>query len=312
MNNPEWLVIVNPNAGAGRCRLEWDEIDRLLRSAGISFRAVFTTRRLHAMILSRRGIKEGYRKMVAVGGDGTLNEVINGVFGQKEVPTREITIGMIPVGTGNDWSRMFGIPPDYPEAINILNRQHTFIQDAGRVIFSRSGKVNKRYFINIAGIGFDALVTRKTNKLKENGRSNKIVYLLNIFTGLFDYQSFNAKLEVDGKAFNHDIFSMSIGICKYNGGGMVPLPNAVPDDGQFDLTIIKRMGRFNILRSLPRLYNGSILSHPKVLALTGNRIRISSEETVHLETDGENLGHTPFEFEIIPASLTVITGLKKP
>ena len=137
-----------------------------------------------------------------------------------------------------------------------------------------------------------------------------MVYLLNILLGLFSFKYFKADLDVDGASFRHDVFSMSIGIGKYNGGGMMQLPNAIHDDGRFDLTIIRKIGRFEVIRSLPMLYNGKITRHPKVVALTGTKIKIDSPVPVQLETDGENLGHTPFTFEVVPLSLRVITGLK--
>src|SRR5690606_32385111 len=116
--------------------------------------------------------REGYREFIIVGGDGTLNEVINGIFAQKDLDPIEITIGMIPVGTGNDWCRMFGIPFNYHEAVKTILKGKTFIQDVGKVYFLRQQQQYKRYFINIAGIGFDAVVAKKGNDLKEQGKSS--------------------------------------------------------------------------------------------------------------------------------------------
>lgn len=303
-----WIAIVNPNAGAGKCHRDWPKIKTLLEKYDVKFHAEFTERRFHAMIIARNKIREGYKKIIVVGGDGTLNEVINGLFAQKDLLTTDITLGMIPVGTGNDWSRMFGISTKYEEAIKILIKEKTFIQDAGRVIFTRRDQKMGRYFINIAGIGFDALVTLKTNNLKDKKRGSKLLYFWNIFTSLFGYKHFHAELQVDGALHECDIFSMNIGICQYNGGGMLQLPDAIPDDGIFDLTIIKKIGALGILKSLPVLYNGKIKQHPRVLTLNGKNIQVNSSGTIFLETDGESLGHTPFEFEIIPQSVKIITA----
>ena len=178
----------------------------------------------------------------------------------------------------------------------------------GRVLFNNNGKKIKRYFVNIAGIGFDAMVTRKSNRLKDAGKSSKLLYFWNIFIGLFGYRHFHAGLKVDNEYYEYDIFSMNIGICKYSGGGMKQVPTAVADDGIFDLTIIKKIGKFDVIRSLPKLYNGKIVNHPKVASLNGKSIRIESQKNIFLETDGESLGHTPFEFEIIPRSIKVVTA----
>lgn len=306
MTNQKWIAIVNPNAGAGKCKRDWPVIKDLLNKFNISYDTVFTKKRFHAMILTRNKIREGYKNILVVGGDGTLNEVINGLFAQKDLITTDITLGMIPVGTGNDWARMFGISFEYEEAIKTLIKGKTFIQDAGRVIFTRKDQKIRRYFVNIAGIGFDALVTRKSNKLKEKGQSSKLLYFWNIFTSLFGYRHFHAEVKVDGDIHECDIFSMNVGICQYNGGGMIQLPDAIPDDGIFDLTIIKKIGALGILRSLPVLYNGKIKKHPKVISLNGKNILINSPKTIFLETDGESLGHTPFEFEIIPQSVKIV------
>ena len=307
MNEP-WVAIVNPNAGGGKCERDWPQIKAIFNRLSVDYTHIETSRRFHAMVITRKLIRQGYKKFIVVGGDGTLNEVINGVFNQNQVMTQDITIGMIPVGTGNDWARMFSIPTDYEEAVKTLLKEKTFIQDVGRVLFNSNEKEARRYFINIAGIGFDAMVTRKSNKLKDSGRSSKLLYFWNIFIGLFGYRHFHASVNVDGELCNYDIFSMNIGICKYSGGGMKQVPEAIADDGIFDLTIIKRIGKFDVIRSLPKLYNGKIIHHPKVDSLNGKIIRIESPRNIFLETDGESLGHTPFEFTIIPRSIKVVTA----
>ncbi len=306
MSDQKWIAIINPNAGAGRCAKDWPKISDLLKKYNVSFDTAFTERRFHAMILTRNKIREGYKKIIIVGGDGTMNEVINGLFAQKNLVTTDITLGMIPVGTGNDWARMFGISFKYEEAIKTLIKEKTFIQDAGRVIFTRKDQKIGRYFVNIAGIGFDALVTKKSNLLKEKGQGSKLLYFWNIFTSLFGYKHFHAELNIDGNTHEYDIFSMNVGICQYNGGGMMQLPDAIPDDGIFDLTIIKKIGALGILRSFPVLYNGKIKSHPRVISFNGKSIFVNSTKTIFLETDGESLGHTPFEFEIIPQSVKIV------
>jgi len=303
-----WLVIVNPNAGAGKGWIDWPSIELLLKSYNISFHHEFTMRRLHAIVLTRKYVNEGYRKIIVVGGDGTMNEVINGIFQQKRFETSEITLGMIPVGTGNDWGRMFGISNNYEDAIRTIIASKTYIQDAGKVVFQKNTLRQQRYFVNIAGLGFDALVVKKSNRLKDNGKGNPMMYKYNILTSLFSFKSPRATIEVDGKAVSNNVFSISVGICKYNGGGMMPLPDAKADDGLFDLTVIKKIARWDVIRSMKRLYDGSIVNHPKVETYQGKSIKISSNTNIFLETDGESLGHTPMVFEIIPKSICVLSA----
>lgn len=306
MDKDSWVAVINPSAGGGKCSRDWPVIEQYLKKYEIGYHPVFTSRNLHAAVISRKKVLEGHKKIMVIGGDGTLNEVVNGILCQEQVNSTDITLGMIPVGTGNDWARMFDIPFDYEKAIQTLLRGKTFIQDAGRVLFTRKDKVINRYFLNIAGIGFDAMVTERSNRLKKKGKSNKLLYFWNIFTGLFGFQHFNATLNVDGHEKEIDIFSMNIGICKYSGGGMKQVPDAIPDDGIFDLTVIKKIGKFEVLRSIPKLYDGRIKKHRKVESFNGRKISIKSKGPVFLETDGENLGQAPFEFEILPRSLKVI------
>jgi len=306
----KWLVIVNPNAGTGKCRNDWPFINAILREKDIHFHPVFTERRFHAILLTRRFIHEGYRKIIVVGGDGTLNEVINGIFAQNLCSSNEITIGMIPVGTGNDWARMFDIPSDYRQAVEVIMEHRIFLQDAGKVSFNLRDRSFNRYFINIAGTGFDALVAKKTNILKEQGKSGAFLYFYNILTGLLRYRSSGIIIDVDGKKMRDHVFSLNVGICKYNGGGMMQVPNADPADGLFDVTVIRKIGRLSVIRNLGKLYNGTIIHHPKVRSFRGKNISINSHSPVYLETDGESLGHSPFAFEIIPASVSIIQGKK--
>ncbi len=306
----QWLVLVNPNAGTRKGEKDWLEISRHLIEANINFREIFTNHKEHAIAVTSRHIKKGFRKFIVVGGDGTLNEVVNGIFLQKKIPTEEFIIAMIPVGTGNDWCRMFSVPFDYKEAVALIKQQKTFIQDIGKINYFSSTKQKRRFFINVAGMGYDAIVAEKTNRDKARGRGGPMVYLKNLFTSLLFYKHSNTEIFVDnGKdGCSCQTFSLSVGICKYNGGGMKQLPAAIPDDGLLDMTLIKKLGKFTVLKEVKNLFDGSFINHPKVKTFTGKHFKITSTPKIFLEADGESLGHSPFEFEIIPKSLNVIVG----
>ena len=309
MTDKEWFVIVNPNAGRRKGEKDWLEIARLLNEAGIRFTNVFTEHRDHAVKLTRKYIEAGFKHIIVVGGDGTLNEVVNGVFLQKQYPVNQITLAMIPVGTGNDWCRMFGIPLNYRQAIGFITRGTTFLQDAGRVSFFSSENLHKtRYFINMAGMGYDALVAKKTNLLKESGKIQPFSYLLNMLTSLFSYHIAESTIIFGGQTIESSVFSMSVGICQYNGGGMKQAPNAIPDDGLFDLTIITKVTKFEVFKNITKLFDGTFIHMPQVSTYTADKIAIESAPPLFLEVDGESLGHTPFQFEVVPLSIKVITG----
>ena len=308
MSKNDWIAIVNMAAGGGKTRKDWPHIAQILEREGIRYEPFFTDRRLHASIIARNKIKEGYSRIIVIGGDGTMNEVINGVFAQKRVHTTEVMLGMISVGTGNDWARTFNIPADYEGAVRTIKEQKTFIQDAGLVHYLKNGKEWKRYFINIAGMGFGARVAERANRSKEKGKSSPLLYFYTIFYSLMRYRSKKALIEIDGTAFKRKIFLLNVGIGKYNGGGMIPVPHAIADDGLYSITLIRRIGKLNVLANIKKLYNGTITSHSKVETYLARSVQINDASKLKIETDGESLGHGPVSFEIIPRSIRVISG----
>ncbi len=307
----QWLAVVNPNAGVKKCERDWKKISLLLKKHNIDFYPVFTEKRDHGIALTKEHIEKGYRKIISIGGDGTLNEVVNGVFRQKATDTSSITIAVISVGTGNDWGRTFFIPSDYEKSILIIKKEETFIQDVGMVCFSKDETTRYRYFVNMAGLGFDGLVAQKTNADKDLGKANALVYFKNIFTSLFSFQSVPTRIVVDETEMKHHIFSMGVGIGQYNGGGMKQAPGAIPDDGLFELTLIKDMSKWSVIANVNRLYNGTIGKHEKVEMLQGRHIIIEPKTPVLMEADGESLGQSPFVFTMIPKSLRVVVNREK-
>ena len=218
---------------------------------------------------------------------------------------------MIPVGTGNDWCRMFNIPNDYKHAVKLITQHKIFVQDTGTIKYiSTEGDEKTRYFINMAGMGFDALVAKKTNRQKDLGKSNPLSYVVNILSSLFLYTSTKVTILLDNEKIASDIFSMSVGICQYNGGGMKQAPQALPDDGLFDLTLIKPIGKFKIIRNIIKLFDGSFTRLPEVSTYRSSKIIIHSDPPMYLEADGESLGHTPFVYNILPQTLNVVSGIK--
>ncbi|MGW8314970.1 MAG: diacylglycerol/lipid kinase family protein [Bacteroidales bacterium] len=308
MNKSNWIAIVNQAAGGGKTGKDWPLISQLLEKHNIPYEAHLTNRRLHASIIARNKIKEGYSKIIVVGGDGTMNEVINGVFAQCRINTTEVMLGMISVGTGNDWARMFNIPHDYEGAILTIKKQRTFLQDAGLVNYVRNGKEWKRYFINIAGMGFGARVTERSNRMKDRGRSGPLLYFYNIFYSLLRYRAQIAEIVIDGMKIDRSVFSLNVGIGKYNGGGMIQVPHAIADDGLYSITLIRKIGKLNVLANIKRLYNGSITNHSRVETFMGKSVQIAGPSPLKVETDGESLGHGPLRFQIIPRSVRVISG----
>ncbi len=307
--NDKWFAIVNPQAGSGRGKADWPEIQKLLAEKGVDFDFALTEKKYHAVELTVKAITSGYRKILAVGGDGTLNEVVNGIFIQKLVDTKDVLVGVIGIGTGNDWQRMYALPVSYSDKIDAIKASKNFLQDVGRVDYFESRYPQSRYFANAAGIGFDAQVALSTNKLKESGKSGKVLYIFSLIKTLFSYKSTIVSVVIDKDQVGGKIFSLTLGIGKYNGGGMMQVPNALADDGLFDVTIIRHIRRGDVIRNIYRLYNGTILKHPKISGHQAKKIVISSKPPVNLEVDGESLGTSPFTFTIVPQSINVVVGV---
>jgi YegS/Rv2252/BmrU family lipid kinase len=306
----KWLVIVNPNAGNGKGKKDWDRISSLLNEENLLFTVKFTEKKGHAIEFTIDGINEGFRKIITVGGDGTLNEVVNGVFLNNTCSAKDISLALIPVGTGNDWGRMFGIPLDYKKAIKIISDGKLMVHDIGLVSYYDGAEEKKRYFINIAGLGFESVVVRRTNLQKDKGRGGKAIYFYNLLMSLLSYKNTKAELIIDGRKINADVFSINVGNGKFCGGGMRQTPDALPDDGILDVTVINGMGKFEIIRNLKILYDGTILNHPKIDGYKCKTIKVSSDTLLYTEADGESLGHTPAEFSIIPSSINIVYGTK--
>jgi YegS/Rv2252/BmrU family lipid kinase len=304
----EWFVIVNPNAGNGKGRKDWDQISSNLKNHGLTWSEYFTKRKGDAINISQEAIAAGYRRILCVGGDGTLNEIVNGAFIQQICTTKEITLGLIPVGTGNDWGRMFGIPLNYEKAIDIIKEEKRMLHDIGRINYYNGKEKCERYFINIAGLGFESVVVKRTNVQKDKGKSGKAIYFYNLLMSLMSYKNTKAEIVIDGNKTEANIFSLNVGNGRYCGGGMRQTPFAVPDDGILDVTIIKGMGKIEIILNLKILYNGTILDHPKVEGYKCKNVIVRSDSVLYVEADGESLGHTPAEFSLIPSSINIVYG----
>lgn len=309
MENSDWMVIVNPKAGSGRGLKDWPVISNRMYESGLRFICVFTEHKYHAIELTVKAIRDGYRNIVAVGGDGTIHEVVNGIFIQQEVPTTCISLAVVPAGTGNDWIRMFGISRTYSEAVRSLVEKRTVLQDVGRVSFYETRVRHTRYMANVAGLGYDAVVNLKYNLLKDEGKYGRRLYLRSAFHTFAGYRSKHFEIFTDGKPFYEGmVFSGAVGIGKYNGGGMIQTPNASFDDGLLDLTIIKKISKLRVIRNFKLLYSGNIYTFPKVLFTQARKIEIRTEPESRIEIDGEAVGTTPVTFELLPRCIRVVVG----
>jgi len=243
-----WFFIINPKAGNGDFEKVWREIEGLALAQGIAYEAHFTTAQNDGCNKVKECIARGYRNFIVMGGDGTINEVVNGFFGQSEVLPEQLSMGLISQGTGNDWGRYYQHTSNPAQAFeNIISRKSKQ-QDVGVITHSINGERKTSYFANIAGFGFDAQVVKSTNKMMARGRRKKSAYLINLLKCLINNKYLNASIQTDSNSITGEIFSISIGNGRYSGGGMMQTPYAIIDDGLLDITIYHRIPKLRVIK----------------------------------------------------------------
>lgn len=306
------MVIANPKAGKNRVLEEWFLIDQALSGAGIEFDAVFSKSKYHSIELSVKAVRDGYRHIIAVGGDGTIHEVVNGIFMQKDISPEEIVLGVIPAGSGNDWVKMYGIPADYKMCAQIIASGQYIKQDVFKVDIEDSKVKQTRYLINGAGIGLDAVICRECNKMKERGKSGSLIYLKAAIRSFFKMRPNIFRVEVDGELyFKGKALSIALANGIYSGGGMIQAPDAVLDDGLANVTVIGNMSKPEILVRFKELFTGKIYQVPDIFHTTAKHVKIDIEGGLQpVEVDGEIVGSNPLELTVIPHALNIAVGKK--
>lgn len=307
-----WRVIVSSRSGGGKARRDWPEIAKMLKARSIEFSEKITDHAYHAIELAREAVLEGFRKLLVLGGDGAIHEVLNGLYSQEEVSPSEVTLGLIPVGSGNDWSRLHKIPSDYETAVSLIaeSDKHTRVQDVARVDTLMDGKPYCRHMMNIGGLGFDSEVCHRFDLAKERGHASDRQYLKSLLSGFLSYKCLKFRVSVDGQEFYRGpAFSVALGIGKYCGGGMMQTPEAIPDDGLIDVTVVGKISKLQFLHKVPSLFRGDIFKNKEVIHTRGRQVDISAAPYSYMEVDGEPVGITPVHVAVIPAGVKVVSNM---
>ena len=287
-----WFLIVNPNAGNKNFKKSWNKIKYLLKLKNIQYSFAFTQYTKHETILIKEVIKKGYRNIISVGGDGTLHHVVNGIMTQRYIKTSQIKLGIIPLGTGNDWIKTYNIPNSIEKSIDIIKKNSTIFQDIGCITL-QNGK--KEYFNNLGGIGYDGYVVKNLNYLKKIG---SLAFLLSGLYSLFSYKKTKYSISIKNKTIQEKCLMIIFGICKYSGGGLRITENPNPTDGLLDITIVKDISFFDVLINLPKLYNGTIVHHKKVDNYKVKDVKIINNYNSIIEADGEIIGNDSLNVSI--------------
>ncbi|MED1421034.1 diacylglycerol kinase family protein [Bacillus smithii] len=291
--------IVNKVSGNGRALKIWPQIEKMLQEKNVRYCVRFTEKSKHATSLVQELIsKEKVTVIVAVGGDGTIHEAVNGLIGTN------IPLGIIPAGSGNDFSRGLGIPFEHDQALERILKEKPKIIDVGYV--------NSTSFCTVAGIGFDGEVAQTTNvsiykKLLNFVRMGQISYIISAVRVFFRYKPANISLIIDKKLYNFsNVWLIAVAILPFYGGGLVICPKAKSNDGLLDICIVQGMSRWNFLRTFPLVFKGTHISSPSIKILKGKELEIYSSTPLIVHGDGEMMGQTPIRIRIEPSALYVI------
>jgi len=303
MTVPHAKVIVNPMAGGNSTGRKWPEISRLLRHAGLSFDYVCSEGAGHAAELAEEAVNSGRRYVVAVGGDGTINEVANGIL--RSSRSSETMLGVISTGTGCDFVRSLGIPRHYSHACSSLTGSQSLLIDVGVVEYQSKGQTMQRFFVNAAGIGFDAAVVEATERMPKHF-GGTVPYLIGLPQALIGYKNKSVVLRIRERDESARVLSVVVANGSYFGGGMHVAPEASMNDSLLDVVTIGDIDKFDLLKSLPMVYKGTLGNHPKVTMEKVARITVESSEQVLVHADGELLGEGPASFWLIPAALRIV------
>ncbi|MEE4353365.1 MAG: diacylglycerol kinase family protein [Desulfatiglans sp.] len=299
--------IVNPHSANGRTGKKWPEIRKKAANRLGPFNIRMTNGPGDATDMARQCLREGSKIVVSVGGDGTLNEVINGLGNQKGAIDPGVSLGIVPSGTGCDFSRSLDIPHELDAALELIARTSRRRIDLGRLTYETAdGLSSCRYFVNIVSFGLGGEVDRRVNgSTKVFGGFLSFVWAT--FISLLSYKKKNIDLSIDHDFHeNVTVWNVVVANGNYHGGGMFIAPGADTSDGLFQVTVIGDLKIHEVFRNLPKLYNGRIYDHDRITEYSGREIRANSSEEVLIDMDGEQPGRLPLYIEMIPSAVNLI------
>jgi YegS/Rv2252/BmrU family lipid kinase len=296
------VFLVNPASSNGSTGKRWPELAHRAAQLGLHGEALFSERPGHLIELAERAARDGAALVVAVGGDGTLNETVNGVM--RSGTSAEVAT--IPRGTGMDFVRTYGIPNRFDDAVRTIVDGTTRVIDVGRVSYRTwDGRDAERYVANVGSVGMSAAVAQRANGMSKalGGKATFFYALVRVF---LEWQNTLVRVELEGgehrEARMHDVI---VANGRWHGGAMMLAPQAEPDDGLFDVILIGDINKRDFVTTAPKIYKGTYLAHPKIELLRARAVTVDGPERLPIELDGEQVGTTPARFEIVPAALRV-------
>ena len=307
------FVVVNPRSGGGRTGRNWQEIEGALSAVYPSMSVAQTRKQGDATTLVRHALREGHHEIVAVGGDGTINEAVNGMFDASGAAPADSVFAFITSGTGGDFRKSFSIEAGTDAAIARLKRASVHAIDVGRVTcLSKRGGSTMRYFINIASLGLSGQIVDSVNRAQVAKLfGGQFTFAFHSAVGMLRYRNRTVRIMVDSAADEiATISTIAVANGQFFGGGMKVAPDAFVDDGLFDIVVLGGAPKGQSLAEMKLIYTGEHVTKPHVRVLRGKHVVVAPvAETrgrpVLIETDGEAAGRLPATFEILPRALNL-------
>jgi YegS/Rv2252/BmrU family lipid kinase len=304
----DYAVILNPCAGSGHASKEWPEIKAAFDAHGLNYKCLTTGGPGDALCFSMEAAQEGYDVVIAVGGDGTAHEVINGLMQARGEVGSLPALGLIGVGRGNDFAHAVGVPVEIESAVKTIIKNQQRAIDIGRVEGGRYPQ--GRFFGNCVGIGFDAVGTIEAAKLPRLG--GFLSFFIAVIKTIFLYHRGPLiELHHNGEVQRQRILMVSIMNGQRLGGGFWMAPRSAPDDGIFDICVVRQVSRWRVFTLVPHFLRGTQASQPEVVSLKASRIEIHAlDGSLPAQTDGEILSvqDKHLKIEVVPQALTIVTG----
>jgi diacylglycerol kinase (ATP) len=295
----EAVFLVNPAAANGSTGKRWPELAKRAAGLGLTGDVLFSESAGHMAELARHATEDGARLLVVVGGDGTVNEVVNGLDGLEQKPE----LAVIPRGTGWDFVRTYGIPRDVDRAVSIALDGTVRAIDLGRATYrTPAGEEGRASFANVASVGMSGAIAQRANRTTK-ALGGKLSYLIATFAVFSRWRNCEVRVSVDGERRAGRMHDVIVANGRYFGGGMKICPDASSDDGLLDVLLIGDLTKRDLLITLPKSYSGRHLPHPKAELLRGRVVEVEADEPLPIELDGEQPGTAPVRFEIVPRAL---------
>ena len=301
----KWFAIANPKSRSGKSEGLLKRVEAVLIKNQIDFELHKTSVSGDEIMLVEKATSLGFRKILCIGGDGTVQKIVAGIQIQKNIPKENVLFGLVPLGTGNDWAKSKGISLKISESIPFLNSGKIKAQDVGLANIKAGEKEIKRYFITYSGVGFDSFMLKKIQSYKWLG---KFSYLFCALMNFMNYKNIEVEIETDDAKINSKVFLLGVGLCKFTGGGMQLIRTPAGTSGRLNMTIAQDLSKTEIIKIFFNLFNGGVFKKRKILTLSSKNILIVAKNNVlTCQGDGEIFGAGKVSYSVVKKGLRYIS-----